>query len=265
MLITSDDSEDDILLHFREAKEEHKPNDEVNVFLYFDKKHRITATEKEVLVTLDNPVNLLEVKEVNPNLGVFLNINTPKDVLYSKDNLPTNTKLWPQVGEKVIAKLKMTSESFLLKRITKNDIVALNKNVNYEEKEIVEAYVHSLGEKGLTAVSVDLMAIFVPTFEQRKTYHIGERVNITITKKMAGWYYGSLIEQKELMIDVDRDLILKYLKAHKVMLLTAKSSSEDIFKIFKISRKAFKRAYGGLYKDGLIAFDDERTWLVNKD
>ena len=81
---------------------------------------------------------------------------------------------------------------------------------------------------------------------------------------MTGWYYGSLIEQKELMIDSDKELILNYLKIHKFMMLTAKSSAEEIFKIFKISRKSFKRAYGGLYKDQLILFDEHKTWLNNK-
>jgi predicted RNA-binding protein (virulence factor B family) len=46
------------------------------------------------------------------------------------------------------------------------------------------------------------------------------------------------------------------------MPLTAKSSSEDVFKYLKMSRKAFKRAYGGLYKDQIIEFDDNKTYFV---
>ncbi|EJX00349.1 hypothetical protein EVA_11546 [gut metagenome] len=45
------------------------------------------------------------------------------------------------------------------------------------------------------------------------------------------------------------------------MPFTAKSSSEAIEYEFKISRKAFKRAYGKLYKDHLIDFDDKGTYL----
>ena len=45
------------------------------------------------------------------------------------------------------------------------------------------------------------------------------------------------------------------------MPLDAKSSSEDVEKILNISRKAFKRALGGLYKDELIYFKDSKTYL----
>ena len=161
MLINEDG--DDILLHFKEALNEHIPGEDVNVFIYYDKKHRITATEKEVYVTLDE-ANLLEVKEINYEYGIFLNINTPKDVLYSKDNLPTNQKYWPKVGDFILARLKIKGNTFILKKLSKNEIVALNNNINYAEKEIITSYVHSINEKGITVVSKDLMAIFIPTF-----------------------------------------------------------------------------------------------------
>ena len=31
-----------------------------------------------------------------------------------------------------------------------------------------------------------------------------------------------------------------------------------------MSRKAFKRAYGGIYKDRVIEFDEEKTWKLKK-
>ena len=51
-------------------------------------------------------------------------------------------------------------------------------------------------------------------------------------------------------------------KNHNMMPLTAQSSSEDVFKLLKMSRKAFKRAYGGLYKDHIIDFDDEKSFII---
>ena len=94
---------------------------------------------------------------------------------------------------------------------------------------------------------------------------MGQDVNVMITKALDGEYYGSLIEQKENMIDGDKEIILNYLNNHHgVMKLTAKSSSNDVLDTLKLSRKAFKRAYGGLYKDHLIEFDEEKTYLVKK-
>ncbi len=255
------DGGEDILLHYKESLKEHAVSEWVNVFIYFDKKRRPTATEKKPFITLDDKA-LLEVKDINPLVGVFLDINTPKDVLLSKDDLPINQKMWPQIGDKILGKLKLKNDSLIIKKLTKNEIVELNKNINYEEGEKIKAYILNINEKGILLSSIDLMAIFIPTIETRGTYRIGEEVIVTITKNMNSWYYASLIEQKELMIDSDKELILNYLKIHKYMTLTSKSSAEEIFKCFKISRKAFKRAYGGLYKDKLITFDENKTWLL---
>ena len=48
------------------------------------------------------------------------------------------------------------------------------------------------------------------------------------------------------------------------MPLDAKSSSEDVEKILNMSRKAFKRALGGLYKDEAVYFKDNKTFLLKK-
>ena len=88
-------------------------------------------------------------------------------------------------------------------------------------------------------------------------------VNITITKQLDNEYYGTLNQHKELLMVDDAKLILDYLEAHHgVMKLTAKSSSEEVEALLKMSRKAFKRAYGNLYKEHKITFDDEKTTLV---
>ena len=46
--------------------------------------------------------------------------------------------------------------------------------------------------------------------------------------------------------------------------LDAKSSSEDVEKLLPLSRKAFKRALGGLYKDELVYFKDGKTYFNDK-
>ena len=43
------------------------------------------------------------------------------------------------------------------------------------------------------------------------------------------------------------------------------SSPEEIFKTFNLSKKAFKRALGKLYKERLIHFEGEYTKLGEKN
>ena len=67
------------------------------------------------------------------------------------------------------------------------------------------------------------------------------------------------------MIEPDKKIILDYLdKHHGVMKITAKTEATVIEKEMGLSRKAFKRAYGGLYKDRIIDFDEEKTFVIKK-
>ena len=86
-MLKDNDSDEEVLLHFNQAKDKHNIGDKIKVFIYADKKRRPTATEADVLVTLDKP-GFAEIKDVDVNLGVYANINTPKDILISKDSLP---------------------------------------------------------------------------------------------------------------------------------------------------------------------------------
>ena len=258
------DGYDEVLLHFGQSLSEHKVNDEVNVFIYADKAKRLTATEQIPNATPKNP-GFVTVKDIISGVGIFVDNNTPKDVLISKDYLPYDEALWPEIGFKLFVRLKIKQDTFTAKPLNKYEIMDLHKNVIYEEKEDVEGIVSTIVEKGIGILTKDLMYVFVPTTQLRGTHKLGENVIVKITKALDNEYYGTLNKQKEDMIDNDKEIIINYMKEHHgVMKLTAKSSSEDVEKALKISRKAFKRAYGGLYKDKIIDFDDEKTFFVKK-
>lgn len=255
------DKKDEVLLHFKQSIGEHKEGDSVKVFIYADKAKRLTATEANVPATL-TLAGFAEVVDILPGAGVFVNINTPKDLLLSKDYLPYNEKRWPGVGDKVFIRLKVKHDILTAKPLNRFDIKSLNTEVRYAEGEQVEGYVCHFSEKGIGIVSKGLKYIFVPYTQLRGEYHIGQVVNVTITKELDGEYYGTLNAHKEILMVEDRDIILNYLKSHHgVMKLTAKSSAEEVEALLGMSRKAFKRAYGGLYKDELITFDEEKTLL----
>jgi len=46
--------------------------------------------------------------------------------------------------------------------------------------------------------------------------------------------------------------------------VNTKSSAEEIYKVFGVSRKKFKMALGGLYKKRLVQFTDKGTELIKK-
>lgn len=64
-------------------------------------------------------------------------------------------------------------------------------------------------------------------------------------------------------IDADCDNILSILKKDKVLNLTDKSSPEDIRSQLNMSKKAFKKAIGFLYKRKVIILQEDRIELLN--
>ena len=259
----SDNENNEVLLHFREAKAEYNTGDNVRVFLYYDKKHRLCATENEVKVTLSHP-GFLEVVEIISGTGIFVSNNTGKDILISTDYLPYDFSLWPEVGETLPVLLKVKKETIFAKPLNHFELVELaDANNKYALNELVDAHIIHITEAGMSLATNDFKNIFVHKTMFRGKYHVGQNVQTKIIHiKNNNEYNGSLIEQKENQIDPDKEFLLKYLKSHNdTMPLDAKSSSEEVEKLLPLSRKAFKRALGGLYKEEKIYFEDGKTFL----
>lgn len=256
------DGQEEVLMHYKQAKSDINVGDMVNVFIYSDKNKRATATQEEVFATI-NDAGFVRVVEVLSGVGVFINNNTPKDILISKDYLPYDESKWPMVDDYLIIRLKLKSGILTGKPLNRFDIISLRGQTKYADFEAVDGYVCRINDKGIGIITLDRIHVFVPNSQLRGIYRLGQAITVTITKSVDGECYGTLNPHKEDLIDDDRALLLKYLEDHHgVMKLTAKSSAEEVEKLLKMSRKAFKRAYGGLYKDRLIEFDENRTYLV---
>lgn len=252
---------EEILLHYKEAIGELEPNQTVDVYIYTDKENRKTGTMAKPCLFMDQPAFVEVVDRMEPT-GVFVSNHTPKDLLISKDYLPYNLENWPIIGDYIFCSLKIKRGSLVAKPLNRFDVLELHSPKKYLEAEQVDAYVLRVAEKGLGLISEDLVYIFVPNSQFRRSYRLGEKVLVTITKMLDSEAYGTLNEHKEVLMDMDSKTILDYLESHNGMMpLTAKSSSADVEKIFQMSRKAFKRAYGALYKEQKITFDEDKTYL----
>ena len=256
-----DGKNEEIFLHKNESNFlKLKEGDVVDAFLYFDNKERLAATLKQPLITVDNP-SVLEVVDVLNNLGVFLNIGINKDLLLSKDNLPQDRKLWPVKGDKLYVELnvknRLTAKLIRPQNIFMNNELELNKEKAF--------FVQYIGNEGMNLYNEDHDLVFVHNSMFRGTYRLGETVTARILNVTENGYSASLIKQKENLRFDDAEIILNALKQYQAIPLTAKSSSEDIAKYFEMSRKAFKRALGLLYKENKIKFENEKTILINGD
>lgn len=260
------EEEQEVFLHNNELnKIDIKEGQLIDAFVFYDKKNRTAATLFEPKITL-NTFAFVEVVEVVETLGVFVNIGISKDMLLSKDDLPTDLHVWPKVGDKLFGSLKLKKETMVFKIANKIEIQEHKNDVMYELHQEVEAFVYYLAQEGISLLTADKQVIFVYQTNMRKKYRIGEAVNVKIIHIKETEYNGTLILQKELQIEEDAQIILEYLKRHQnEMLITQKSSPETIQKIFKMSKSAFKNALGRLYKNKQIELRDDRTVLIQNE
>lgn len=258
------DGKDEVLLHYKESTRELNPNDEVLVFVYYDKAGRTAATMHEPKMTIDK-CGFTEVVDVT-DYGVYVSNGSAKDVLVSKDYLPYNKAGWPIVGDVLCTILKIKNNKMLAKPINRDELREYGNDVNYALKEIVDGYVARISDGGLGVITKDLEYIFVPAKQIRGSYRLGMEVKVHILSKSDNGYYGSLLEQKEKLVDEDSIAILDYLKKHNgKMSLTAKSDADSVFKELRMSRKAFKRALGSLYKERKVDCKETETILMDNE
>ncbi|MBN3490715.1 hypothetical protein JV173_04210 [Acholeplasma equirhinis] len=258
-----DEKGEEVFLHVNESgREELKKGSLVEAFLYYDAKGRLAATLSRPKITVGDPGEL-EVVSVSPNLGVFLDLGISKDVLLSKDDLPKDESLWPQVGDKVYVDLKIKT------RMTARLVPPQEFRVvlgNLEIGEEIEGFVQGIGNIGYFILTAPGNIILVKKSNTRHSYRLGEPVSVKVTYETKQGYEGSLSKFKEEVRLDDSNMILEYLESHGgVMPYTADTESELVVETFGLSRKAFKRALGLLYKKRKINFKDGKTYLVKEN
>lgn len=249
-----------IFLHFNQATRKLEMGEVIDAFLYYDGKRRLCATMEKPLITTSH-YDFVEVVNTS-EIGVFVNIGIAKDILLSTDFLPKNKEAWPRVGDKIPCILKVKKDQLVARIINKEDFK--DKKPKELEKNItVKATISRLTSDGLGLYTDEFDYIFVHRSMTRRKYHLGEKVEVNIINinqhKEAN---GSFIKQKELSRLDDSQIILNYLNTFGgVLPLGNASTPEEIKRHFTMSKSAFKRAVGALYKQRLIEIDDNKITL----
>jgi len=257
------DGETEVFLHKKEAERAYAVGEELLVFLYADSQGRIAATTQKPLATT-TAAAFLEVVSVNHDLGVFLGNGIAKDLLLSKDDLPLSTAFWPVVGDRLFCSVK-AKKGLLFAKVVGRRIPSamLRPSRPLEADSSIEAIVSHFIVDGLILVTEQGHEIFVHENNTRRKYRLGETVTVRILKiNPDGEAVGTLIQQKELMLQPDADAIVRYLENHAGrMRFTDASAPEDIQAAFHMSKSAFKRALGILYREGRVELRSDATVL----
>ena len=261
------DEEHEVFLHKKQAERPLEVDEEVEVFLYYDNQKRITATMTKPIIDQDHP-GFLTVVDYNFRLGIFLNMGLIKDLLMSRDDLPFIRKEWPRKGDRLFVRLRVSKNQLTAKFVPRFEINDfLKPDTTLEVDSEYTAYNVYKTEEGNVFFTEQGHQIYVYFKHMRKEYRLGEEAVIKITiDRGNNQYSGTLIKQKELMLEEDAIIIKTYLEEHDgEMEYTDKSTSDDINVAFNMSKKAFKRGLGSLYKKGLVLLEENKTSLKVTD
>ena len=246
---------DDILLHRAQQTAEVSIGDVVKVFLYLDPKRRLTASMR-VPRMREGQIARLKVINVTSD-GAFVDAGAERGIFMPFAEMRGR----PQVGEVVWAKLYRDKSGRLAVSMNVSDEIrrASKPADGVKVGDKLTGAIFNIIDKGAFVFSNERHIIFIPQKEIPRALRVGEVVDVRITYLRGdGRLNGSLREIKETALDSDAERIFKLMRANGGLLpLTDKSPPAKIFAMLKLSKAAFKRAVGHLFRERRIErFDD---------
>ena len=252
------------LLHHNETDADLEIEQEVEVFLYQDKKGNLTATMKLPHSVMDE-YGWGKVVNALPNLGVFVDIGTTKEFLVSKDDLPLFEDVWPKEDDMLYVTLGKDRKGRLLAIPATEGVISREIELAPDSllNQTVSGRVYHTSREGSAIITDEDYRGFIHHSERKVEPRLGELVEGRVIEvKYDGTLNISLRPLKQHGMVEDADMILEHLEEHDGMIpFSDKSDPDDIRGTFNISKAAFKRALGKLMKDGKIEQRDGNTYL----
>lgn len=250
--------EGEILLPSRYVPKGAKPGDELEVFVYLDQDERPVATTLQPLAKAGD-FAYLEVAWVN-EYGAFLNWGLMKDLFCPF----REQKKRMEIGSSYIVYVTIDEESYRMMATAKVERYLDRERPQYKHGDEVELLVWQKTELGFKVivdnrfsglVYEDQIFRHLTTGDRLTGYvdHVRQDGKIDITLQPTGRRHTEEFSE----------VLLRYLNDNNGHCdLGDKSPAELIADRFKVSKKAYKKAVGDLYRRRLITISDEGIELV---
>ena len=245
-------SENVVLLPAKQVPQEAAPGDKIRVFLYKDSKDRLIATTNEPKLTLGAYAPLI-VREVS-KIGAFLDWGLEKDLL-----LPYREMIGrPEAGDEILVTLYIDKSSRLCASM-RGLYDLLSRESPYRKGDVVQGRVYEFSDNFGAFVSVDdRYSARIANSEDHSFLKIGDVIEAKVAAvKPDGKLDLTLRDLAYIQMDADSVKLLELLDSYSgVLPFTEKASPEVIKRQTGLSKAAFKRAVGHLYKERKITLQD---------
>lgn len=252
------DGNEEILLPLKYVPEGTEIGNFIEVFIYNDNENRPIATTLRPFATVEE-FAFLKVREVN-DFGAFLDWGIAKDLFvpYAGQKTPMQT------GNKYVVYIYIDEETGRITATSKIGKILDNEDLDLEIEDEVELIIYDKTDLGFKAIVNNKYSGLIYKNEVFEPVEIGD-------KKRA--YIKQIREDNKIDLSLQKTgyehiedakyKILHQLKINNGTLnLGDHSSPEEIHEKLKMSKKAFKKTIGGLYKDQLIKIGDHEIRLI---
>jgi predicted RNA-binding protein (virulence factor B family) len=248
-----DDGAEGILLPKRFVPSGLQVDDTISVFVYHDSDNRLIATTQEPFAVVGE-IAALKVVDITGQ-GAFLDWGLMKDLFVPVSQQLSNMRL----GGKYLVKLYLDKQTGRVAATEKIDNQISNDVLTVKEGEKVKLQVYRESDIGYVVIVNQVHQGLVYKNEVFTHLHIGQMIEEGFVKKIRedNKLDIGIGKQGVEKLDDDQVKLIQLLKLHKGFLpYHDKSSPEDIYAFFGISKKAFKMNVGMLYKAKKITIED---------
>ena len=255
-----DDEDNEVLLPNAYIDSSWKIEDVIEVFVFTDSEDRLTATTITPKILLDE-FALLEVVDVN-SFGAFLDWGLPKNLF-----VPFKEQTHKMIqGNTYVVTMFLDYETERLVGSSKIDSFLEKDDIDLRENQVVNILPYMQTDLGYNVIVNNLYKGLVYHNEIFQEMNIGEKMRAYV-KTLRDDNKIDIMLQKSGFVASDENQILlleKLEKGNGFLGLTDKSSPDRIYSDLKISKKAFKKALGGLYKKQFVIIEKDGIYLSER-
>lgn len=248
-----------VLLPNRYTPEDVELGEEFSVFIYTDSEDRPVATTETPKVLRDE-IAALKVVDVSA-YGYFLDWGLPKDLF-----LPfKESKKRYRTGDTCLVKVLLDDKSGRLIASAKFAISYKPEDRELTDTQKVDVIVADKHDTGYRVIINNTYNGMIYYTDIVKPLVVGDSFKAYIKKIREDGKIDIALRPVGFANNIsnDKDGVLAILKESDGFLpYNSKSDPADIKRIFKLSKKSFKNAIGGLYKDKVISIDDDGIRLI---
>jgi uncharacterized protein len=252
------DGTNDVLLPNKYVPKDWELGQELTVFVYLDQEERKVATTLKPYIEL-NSFALLRVSYTN-KYGAFMDWGLEKDLF-----IPFREQARPmEQGKRYLVYMSLDERSNRLVGSSKISQFLDNEELTVQEGEEVDLIVSRFTDMGINVIINEKHEGLIYKNEVYDDLRLGERLTGFVKAIRPGNKIDITLQKPGAeAIEPNAEKILDELRASRGFLrLTDDSHPEDIKTVLKMSKKAFKKAIGALYKQRLIEIKEDGIYLV---